>query len=79
MKYQDPFETKILETNTETFFKTKIFETDTKTFHETKYLRDRYSDIFRDQIFQDWNWYFPKNEKSLDAKKSGDEVSHSDV
>ena len=77
-QYRD-FETKILETDTETFFKTKIFETDIKSFHETKYLRDRYSDSFRDQNFQDWNCYFPKNEKSLDAKKSGDEVSHSDV
>merc|ERR1711860_490795 len=60
-------ETKIFETDTETFFETKVFETDTETFFrdqifsrpiprlffETKYFRDRYRDFFsRLNIFE---------------------------
>ena len=34
-----------------TFFETKIFETDTETFFPN--IRDRYRDFFRDQNFRD--------------------------
>ena len=73
------------------FFQTKIFETDTETFFETKYFRDRYRDFFsrlnifetdtetffRDQNFRDRDRYSQKIEKSLDTEKSRDEMSHS--
>ena len=80
-------ETKIFETDTETFFETKVFETDTETFFETKYFRDRYRDFFSrlnifetdtETFFRDRDRYSQKFEKSLDTEKSRDEMSHSD-
>ena len=77
------FETQIFETNTEIFLRPKlwrliprlfsrpnIFDTDTETFFETKIFRDRYSDIFRDQICRDRYWYSLKNEKKVSIPRS---------
>ena len=77
-RYWDFFETKIFETDTETFFQGQmfsrpiprlflgpnIFETNTETF-------------FRDQNFWDREQYSQKIEKSLHTEKSWDEMSHS--
>ena len=65
-RYRDFFSRlNIFETDTKTFFsRLNIFETDTETF-------------FRDQNFRDQDRYSQKIEKSLDTKKSRDEMSHS--